>query len=145
MDVENTQFYFHFSAHYIISRNPPVAEDQVNSQRIQTGTHQMNPFIRHSRADAAWHRVGLDSAFPDLSLETDSSRIAPRCKAFHISTANGSSEPSAPVEADIDLPGELKDQVLVFKYKGKIIAIDHVRRTKTNVSSAVLEFELKLS
>lgn len=105
----------------------------------------MNPFTRQTRADAAWHRVGLDSAFPDLSLETASSRIAPRCKAFHIPQANGSSEPSAPVEADIDLPGELKDQVLVFKYKGKIAAIDHVSMSKKNVSSAVLEFKLKPS
>ncbi|KAJ5128861.1 hypothetical protein N7526_007027 [Penicillium atrosanguineum] len=30
-----------------------------------------------------------------------------------------------PVEADIDTPGDLKDQVLVFKYKGKIHAVDH--------------------
>lgn len=29
-------------------------------------------------------------------------------------------------EVDIDLPGDLKDQVLVFKYKGKVHAIDHV-------------------
>ncbi|KAB8231610.1 hypothetical protein BDV23DRAFT_182726 [Aspergillus alliaceus] len=80
----------------------------------------MNPFVQRSPL-AAWHPVGLASAFPDLSLDNDCPRIAPSCKAFSIpSTSTG-----APVEADIDLPGNLKDQVLVFKYKGKIHAIDH--------------------
>jgi hypothetical protein len=76
----------------------------------------MNPFTRPS---AAWHLVGLASEFPSID---DDSRIVPRCKAFNIPKANDTIEP---VE-DIDLPGELKDQVLVFKYKGKYHAIDHV-------------------
>ncbi|OQE13541.1 hypothetical protein PENFLA_c046G06209 [Penicillium flavigenum] len=75
----------------------------------------MNPFTRPS---AAWHLVGLASEFPSID---DSSRIVPRCKAFNIPKTNDTIEP---VE-DIDLPGELKDQVLVFKYKGKYHAIDH--------------------
>lgn len=85
----------------------------------------MNPFMRQGRADAAWHRVGLVSAFPDLNLDKDAYRIAPRCKAFSI--PKGQAPPTeGPAEADIDLPGDLKDQVLVFKYKDKIHAIDHV-------------------
>lgn len=76
----------------------------------------MNPF---TRATAAWHLVGLASEFPSID---DDNRIVPRCKAFNIPKTNGTIEP---VE-DIDLPGELKDQVLVFKYKGKYHAIDHV-------------------
>lgn len=77
----------------------------------------MNPFIR--RSTAAWYSVGLASELPNL--DDDGQRVAPKCKAFAIPT-NG------PVERveDIDLPGELKDQVLVFKYKGKYHAIDHV-------------------
>lgn len=86
----------------------------------------MNPFIRQFQANGAWHRVGLASAFPDLSGDKDCSRIAPDCKAFSIPRKYGSSKPEAPVEADLDVPGELKDQVLVFKYKGNIHAIDHV-------------------
>ncbi|KAB8073598.1 hypothetical protein BDV29DRAFT_191649 [Aspergillus leporis] len=78
----------------------------------------MNPFRQRSQLGAAWHPVGLASAFPDL--DHDGSRIAPRCKAFRIPK-----ESKAPVEADIDLPGDLKDQVMVFKYKGKFHAIDH--------------------
>lgn len=83
--------------------------------RDQT-SHTMNPF---TRATAAWHLVGLASEFPSID---DDNRIVPRCKAFNIPKTNGAIEP---VE-DIDLPGELKDQVLVFKYKGKYHAIDHV-------------------
>lgn len=76
----------------------------------------MNPF---TRATAAWHPVGLASEFPSID---DDARIVPRCKAFNIPKTNSAIEP---VE-DIDLPGELKDQVLVFKYKGKYHAVDHV-------------------
>ncbi|KAJ6159400.1 Glucose-methanol-choline oxidoreductase N-terminal [Penicillium chrysogenum] len=63
----------------------------------------MNPFTRPS---APWHLVGLASEFPSID---DDSRIVPRCKAFNIPKTNDTIEP---VE-DIDLPGELKDQVLV--------------------------------
>ncbi|KAB8235713.1 uncharacterized protein BDW43DRAFT_309047 [Aspergillus alliaceus] len=42
-------------------------------------------------------------------------------KAFSIPNTNT----GPPVKADIDLPRQLKDQVLVLKYKGKIHAIDH--------------------
>lgn len=80
----------------------------------------MNPFIQ--RSQAAWHRVGFVSEFPDLQLDNDCSPIAPSCKAFNIPKTNV----GPPVQADIDLPGDLKEQVLVFKYKGKVHAIDHV-------------------
>jgi hypothetical protein len=76
----------------------------------------MNPF---TRATANWHPVGLASELPSIE---DDMRIVPRCKAFNIPKTNS---PMERVE-DIDLPGELKDQVLVFKYKGKYHAIDHV-------------------
>lgn len=85
----------------------------------------MNPFVQ--RSQAAWHRVGLVSEFPDLQLDNDCSPIAPSCKAFNIPKTNI----GPPVEADIDLPGDLKEQVLIFKYKGKIHAIDHVSESET--------------
>ncbi|KAJ5826173.1 hypothetical protein N7474_003311 [Penicillium riverlandense] len=84
----------------------------------------MNPFRQQFRADSSWHPVGLASSFPDLDLDKDAYRIAPRCKAFRISTAKAKA-PEAPVEADIDQPGDLKEQVLVFKYKGQVHAVDH--------------------
>ncbi|KAJ5781363.1 hypothetical protein N7457_006523 [Penicillium paradoxum] len=82
----------------------------------------MNPF---TRANAAWHLVGLASELPNI--DDDGARIVPRCNAFNIPKTNG---PMERVE-DIDLPGDLKDQVLVFKYKGKYHAIDHVSTTRT--------------
>lgn len=82
-------------------------------------------FGRPSQPGAAWHPVGLASALPDLSLDNEDCQITQACKAFTIPKTAGPQD--APVEADINLPGEdLKDQVLVFKYKGKVHAIDHV-------------------
>lgn len=86
----------------------------------------MNAFIQHFRANSSWSRVGLVSEFPDLSLDNDCSRIAPQCKAFSIPKNEGPLGSTTPEEADLDTPGDLKDQVLVFKYKGTVHAIDHV-------------------
>lgn len=79
----------------------------------------MNPFMRRSTAD--WYLVGLESDLPNL--DNDGQRLAPKCKAFNIPQHG----PVEPVE-DIDFPGELKNQVLVFKYKDKYHAIDHVSK-----------------
>jgi len=58
-------------------------------------------------------------------LDNDDCQITQACRAFTIPKTAGPQD--AAVEADINLPGEdLKDQVLVFKYKGKVHAIDHV-------------------
>ena len=98
----------------------------------------MNPFtfLTQSRANAAWHPVGLASALPDLDLDKDAYRIAPRCKAFSIPKSEGSSEVKPPVEADLDMPGDMKDQVLVFKHKGKIHAVDHVCGSQIDASDS---------
>lgn len=85
----------------------------------------MIPFFQRRRGDP-WHLVGFTSAFPDLSLDKDCSKITPSCKAFRIPKADGHSTPDTPEEASIEVPGDLKDQVLVFQYKGKFHAVDHV-------------------
>ncbi|KAJ5666575.1 hypothetical protein N7462_010984 [Penicillium macrosclerotiorum] len=85
----------------------------------------MNPFQRQRQTQTAWHSVGLYSTYPDLGQDEDCSRIAPRCKAFAIPMTNDGLNPKQPTEADIDVPGDLKDQVLVFKYKGSMVAVDH--------------------
>ena len=81
----------------------------------------MSPFIQPSQG-TAWNLVGLTSAFPEITLEEDDACITAKCKAFSIPRTKD----AAVQEVDIDLPGDLKDQVLVFKYKGKVHAIDHV-------------------
>ncbi|RDW87056.1 Rieske (2Fe-2S) protein [Aspergillus mulundensis] len=79
-----------------------------------------NPFFRSAKADAAWHRVGLLSEFPEISPDSDCT-VTASCKAFRIPAGTT----NKPEETDIDLPGDLKDQVLVFRYKGNVHAIDH--------------------
>ncbi|PWY84745.1 hypothetical protein BO70DRAFT_395425 [Aspergillus heteromorphus CBS 117.55] len=85
----------------------------------------MNPFRQRSQGAAAWRRVGRASAFPDLG--DDQPDLTPGCKAFTIppTSCPGPQDPPGPVEAALDRPGDLKDQVLVFKYKGKFHAVDH--------------------
>ena len=100
----------------------------------------MHPFTRRSQTDSVWHPIGLTSSFPDLDEDKDAYRIAPSCKAFHIPKSTGNDRDAAvlaPAEGDIDLPGDLKDQVLVFKYKGKIHAIDHVSAATRIVSPSL--------
>ncbi|OKL58470.1 hypothetical protein UA08_06061 [Talaromyces atroroseus] len=81
----------------------------------------MNPFIGVFQPNKTWHRIGLTSEFPDIAQGDDGCRITPSCKAFKIYNTIG----QGPVEASVDLPGDLKDQVLIFKYKGNFHAIDH--------------------
>ncbi|KKK22351.1 hypothetical protein P175DRAFT_0510612 [Aspergillus ochraceoroseus IBT 24754] len=85
----------------------------------------MIPFVQSSHAGAGWHLVGRASAFPDVSSGNDDCQVTPSCKAFSIPKTNSPGDPKAPVEADLERAGDLKDQVLVFKYKGKFHAIDH--------------------
>lgn len=104
--------------------------------RHRTLKSKMFPFFQRSRGDP-WQKVGLASAFPDLSLDKDCSRITPSCKAFRIPKANGSSSADGPEEASLDTPGDMKDQVLVFQYKGKFHAVDHVSETRHVVIKAI--------
>lgn len=86
----------------------------------------MLPFFRSSRPDASWHRVGRVSEFPEVSQHNEDCQVTTACKAFRIPNSN--MKGAAPTEMDVEMPGELKDQVLVFRYKGAVHAIDHVRR-----------------
>ncbi|TEA18313.1 Apoptosis-inducing factor 3 [Colletotrichum sidae] len=90
-----------------------------------------------SRADAGWFSAGLASSFPDLGSDEGNlsdlrfcdADLKPGCKVFH---APKSDIPQA-TEVDLgpdatgstELEGDLKDQVMVFKFKGKFHAIDH--------------------
>ncbi|KAL2832672.1 hypothetical protein BJY01DRAFT_225862 [Aspergillus pseudoustus] len=80
----------------------------------------MNPFRVFQSGDP-WHRVGVTSELSEISEDTEGCTITQSCKAFRVPKTKGEEI----VEANIDVPGDLKDQVLVFKYKGKVHAIDH--------------------
>ncbi|KAF3397640.1 hypothetical protein DPV78_008180 [Talaromyces pinophilus] len=83
----------------------------------------MNPFIGAFQLSKTWYRVGLTSDFPDIAEGDDNGHLlTPSCKAFKIPNKVDQNA----VEADLsELPKDLKDQVLIFKYQDKIHAIDH--------------------
>ncbi|KAL0939901.1 rieske domain-containing protein [Colletotrichum truncatum] len=99
----------------------------------------MNTFKPRSRADAGWFSVGVASSFPDLGsddgnlsdLRFCSTDLQPGCKVFHAPKTNGSTPQATEVPIGTDdiqsaeMEADLKDQVLVFRFKGKFHAIDH--------------------
>lgn len=67
-----------------------------------------------------WHLVGLLSSFPDISLDNNGCNVLPGCKTLSIPRSKNTGQPKMNRISDLD------DQVLVFKYKGFIHAIDNV-------------------
>jgi hypothetical protein len=100
----------------------------------------LNPFRAPSRAGTEWFSVGLASSFPDVApdetgmvSESSDPRLCanrgpsarPGCKVFHVPKTDTSQWTEVEVAAD-DLAQDLTDQVLVFQYRGKFHAVDHV-------------------
>ncbi|KAK4227193.1 hypothetical protein QBC38DRAFT_200573 [Podospora fimiseda] len=98
-------------------------------------------FKPNSRPETQWFPVGLASSFPDIGVSEDeegdlsqprtitpcssnTEEKQPGCKAFHIPKQNPSEGTQVNVSPE-EMPPDLTDQVLVFKHKGKIHAIDH--------------------
>ncbi|EUC34946.1 hypothetical protein COCCADRAFT_35519 [Bipolaris zeicola 26-R-13] len=93
-----------------------------------------NPFLRPSRAQNAWFLAGLTSSYPNLD---DSMRVSeqrpcggkfvPGCRVFHVPQDDSSKATEISIDdwKDPDLGGNAKDQVMVFQYKGKFIAVNH--------------------
>lgn len=78
-----------------------------------------------------WFSVGRTSTFPNIGVDEDTQDLKQLCKAFHVPPGDSSKatqirEPSASCDADGE-EGKLHEQVIVFRYKGKFHAIDHVR------------------
>lgn len=96
----------------------------------------MNPFRAPFRAGADWLFVGLTSSFPDLGTDDDnlsevrncSGESKPGCRVFYAPKVD-SLESSRSLVAVEDLEScsewDLKDQVLVFQYRGKFHAVDN--------------------
>ncbi|EMT69960.1 hypothetical protein FOC4_g10008400 [Fusarium odoratissimum] len=95
----------------------------------------MNFFNPFSRQGAQWTFVGRTSSFPDVDDDAGNlakhrlcnAKSTPGCKAFHIPQEDASSSKEVPVGDDSSWES-LVDQVLVFQYKGKFHAIDHVSK-----------------
>jgi hypothetical protein len=64
-----------------------------------------------------WHLIGLLSTFPDISQDNERCQILTGCKTLSI--------PNADESTRTNRLSDLKDQVLVFKYKGFLHAIDN--------------------
>ncbi|KFH45605.1 Rieske domain-containing protein-like protein [Hapsidospora chrysogenum ATCC 11550] len=101
----------------------------------------MNPFnLFRPRPDSGgWFLVGLTTAFPDVGEDENNlshprlctnTEVRPGCKVLHVPEEDVSQRSEVSVEADAQLEeaevgDALKDQVLVFQYKGKFHAIDN--------------------
>lgn len=95
-----------------------------------------NPFSR-SQGGNAWFRVGLASSFPNITSEDEdniahtrlcgnSTDTAPGCKVFYVPKEDSSRANQVTLDdsGTPSEPGSLRDQVLVFQYKGKFHAIN---------------------
>lgn len=92
------------------------------------------PFSRSSRGGSAWFCAGHTSSYPDLD---DSQRIGeqrlchqkyvPGCRIFHVPRDDSSKATEVAIDDWKDSEaGDAKDQVMIFQYKGKFIAVNHV-------------------
>ncbi|KAI5865042.1 hypothetical protein GGS23DRAFT_406111 [Durotheca rogersii] len=94
------------------------------------------PFTTPSRKGDAWFCVGLASSFPDIT-ESGSASLsehrpcagqgsAPGCKVFHVPLTDSSQ--ARQIEGDSIVRSEgggLWDQMVVFRYKSKVHAINN--------------------
>jgi hypothetical protein len=95
----------------------------------------VNPFSRTSRAGDAWFCAGPAASYPDAD---DSTRVGerrlcreeyvPGCRIFHVPREDSSKA----VEISIDdwrdpENGDSKNQVMIFQYNGRFVAVNHVR------------------
>ncbi|KAK4184831.1 hypothetical protein QBC35DRAFT_390816 [Podospora australis] len=92
----------------------------------------LSAFRTPTRPEAQWFRVGLVSSFPEVG-EDDENLSRPRtcdtqskqaCRIFNIPKTAPSEGTEVPVP-DGEVCGDMTDQVMVFKHRGKIHAIDH--------------------
>jgi hypothetical protein len=99
----------------------------------------VNPFSRSSRAGDAWFCVGPASSYPNLD---DSTRVAeqrmcrdkftPGCRIFHVPREDSSKAVEVAIDDWKDPErGDSKDQVMVFRYNERFVAINHVRVSNT--------------
>jgi hypothetical protein len=94
----------------------------------------VSPFSRSSRAGDAWFNVGPASSFPNVD---DSARVGeqrlchekyvPGCRIFHVPREDSSKASEVAIDDWKDSEaGDAKDQVMIFQYKGKFVAVNHV-------------------
>ncbi|KAH9882477.1 hypothetical protein J1614_000713 [Plenodomus biglobosus] len=96
-------------------------------------SYLVNPFSRSSRAGSAWFCAGPISSYPNTDGSTRvgdqqscQGKYVPGCRIFHVPREDTSKTTEVAIDDWKDPEaGNTKDQVMVFQYKGKFIAIDH--------------------
>jgi hypothetical protein len=110
----------------------------------------LNQFSTSPRAGAAWFCVGSASSYPEVG---DTERVGaqrkcldkytPGCRIFYIPRGDSSAAVEVAIDDWKDLDhGDSKDQVMVFKYNGKFVAINHVRLVQNTILSCALPTEV---
>lgn len=95
-----------------------------------------SPFTASSRRGNAWFCVGLVSSLPDI-FDSGSASLSehrscaeqnstPGCKVFYVPSDDSSQAHQIEGDSISHPEGGLRDQVLVFRYKGKVHAINNV-------------------
>lgn len=104
----------------------------------------LRPFRAPPRTGTDWFLAGVTSSFPDIGLDDSQPQLCgphgsdaqPGCKVFHVPKTDTSQRTELEIRAHADdITQDLTDQVLVFQYRRKFHAIDHVR-TPTTLESA---------
>lgn len=92
------------------------------------------PLSHSSRAGGAWFCAGHALSYPNLD---ESERIGEQrlchskyvsgCRVFHVPRNDSSKATEVAVDDWKDSEvGDAQDQVMIFQYKGKFVAINHV-------------------
>ncbi|KAK8929519.1 hypothetical protein VCV18_002182 [Metarhizium anisopliae] len=116
---------------------------------------EMNWF--RSRPDTSWISAGPASSFPNLGEDADSlirprlcdAQLTPGCKIFHVpkdQPSQASEMHVSPESLESPVVGdELKDQVLVFQYRGNFHAVDHSYPLSNGIPFDIEDFGVVLS
>lgn len=94
----------------------------------------INPFSSNPRTGDAWFHAGLVSSYPNID---DAGRVGerrqcldqfvPGCRIFHVPPEDSSKATEVAVDDWRDQDhGDPKNQVMVFQYKARFVAINHV-------------------
>lgn len=93
-----------------------------------------NPFSRAPRGGAAWFNAGPVSSFPDIEADPGpvgkqrkcNDIFTPGCKVFYVPREDATSATPVAIDDWKDGETDTKDQVMVFRYSGKVVAVNHV-------------------
>lgn len=94
-----------------------------------------NPFSRAPRGGAAWFNAGPISSFPDIEADPGpvgqqrkcNNVFTPGCKVFHVPREDATAATPIAIDDWKDGETDTKDQVMIFRYNGKLVAVNHVR------------------